>query len=61
MTGEKKKDLGQLGFYARQLFDLRFPTIGLLFDRGYYIGKCLSLGHIMEDRATTGDALCGPF
>lgn len=53
----------QLGSYARQLSDLRFPTIGSLFegDYGYYIGECLSSGHVLEDRGTIEHIPRGPF
>lgn len=53
----------QLGCYAGQLFDLRFPTIGSLLkgDQGYYIDECLSPGHIFEDRGTIEDIPRGPF
>ncbi|KAK4145396.1 uncharacterized protein C8A04DRAFT_26905 [Dichotomopilus funicola] len=60
---EKQKIMRQLGCYARQLLDLRFPTIGSLFegDRGYYIDKCLSPGHVPEDRGMIEDVPRGPF
>ena len=60
---EKKKIMRQLGCYARQLFGLRFPTIGSLFegDEGYYIDECLSPGHILQDRETIKDIPRGPF
>ncbi|KAH6628177.1 hypothetical protein F5144DRAFT_654238 [Chaetomium tenue] len=64
MTGEmKQKVMRQLGCYTRQLFDLRFPTIGSLFEggQGYYISECLSPGHVLEDRAAIEGIPRGPF
>lgn len=60
---EKKKIMQQLGCYARQLFGLRFPTIGSLFegDEGYYIDECLTPGHVLQDRETIEDIPRGPF
>lgn len=60
--GEKEKIMRQLGRLSRQLFDLRFPTIGSLFEdeTGYYIGECLSPGHIREERELV-DISRGPF
>ncbi|KAK4452372.1 hypothetical protein QBC34DRAFT_398555 [Podospora aff. communis PSN243] len=60
---EKVKIMHQLGRFARQLFDLRFPTIGSLLegDEGYYVGECLSPGHIFEDRGTIEDIERDPF
>lgn len=60
---EKKKVMHQLGSYAHQLYGLRFPTIGSLFesDTDYFIDECLSPGHILQDRDTIGDLPRGPF
>ncbi|KAM5341504.1 hypothetical protein ACJ41O_014535 [Fusarium nematophilum] len=60
---EKEKIMRQLGSYARQLFDIRFPTIGSLFegDEGYYIDECLSPRHVLQDRGTIEDLPRGPF
>lgn len=60
---EKKKILRQLGGYARQLFGLRFPEIGSLFegDGAYYIGECLSPGHVLYDREMVAEIQRGPF
>ncbi|RDL37830.1 uncharacterized protein BP5553_05263 [Venustampulla echinocandica] len=60
---EKKKIMRQLGCYACQLFGLRFPTIGSLFegDDGYYIDECLSPGHVLQDRETIEGIPRGPF
>ncbi|KAK4452739.1 hypothetical protein QBC34DRAFT_398176 [Podospora aff. communis PSN243] len=46
-----------------KLFDLRFSTIGSLLegDEGYYVGECLSPGHVFEDRGTIEDMERGPF
>ncbi|KAF4455315.1 protein kinase-like domain [Fusarium austroafricanum] len=53
----------QLGCYARQLFGLRFPTIGLLIegDDGYCIDECLSPGYVLQDRETIEELPRGPF
>ncbi|KAL1866069.1 hypothetical protein VTK73DRAFT_4920 [Phialemonium thermophilum] len=64
LTDEKKqKIMRQLGCFARQLSDLRFPTIGSLFkgDQGYYIGECFSPGHVLGGRAAIEDIPRGPF
>ncbi|RNJ54924.1 hypothetical protein D7B24_009304 [Verticillium nonalfalfae] len=64
LTNEEKKTImRQLGCYARQLFGLRFPTIGSLFegDKGYYVDECLSPGHVLQDRETIEDIPRGPF
>lgn len=60
---EKKKIMRQLGCYTSQLYGLRFGTIGSLFedDQGYYIDKCLSPGHVLQDRETIEDIPRGPF
>lgn len=61
--GEKKRIMHQLGRHARQLFGLRFPTIGSLFEgeEGYYVDQCLSPGHVLQDRETMEDIPRGPF
>ena len=53
----------QIGGYACQLFGLRFPTIGSLFESedGYYIGECLSPGYVLDDRDSLEDIQRGPF
>lgn len=53
----------QLGCYARQLSSLMFPTVGSLFEdeHGYYVGECLSPGHVLQDRETIEDIPRGPF
>ena len=61
---EQEKIMRQLGCYARQLFGLRFPTMGSLFEggeQGYYIDECLSPGHVLQDRETIEDIPRGPF
>lgn len=60
---EKKKIMRQLGCYARQLFGLRFPTIGSLFEgeEGYYVDECLSPRHVLQDRDMIKDIPRGPF
>jgi hypothetical protein len=60
---EKKRIMRQLGHYARQLFGLRFSTIGSLFEseEGYYVDECLSPGHVLQDRETIEDIPRGPF
>ncbi|KAF5005922.1 hypothetical protein FDECE_7680 [Fusarium decemcellulare] len=60
---EKERILEQLGRYARQLFGLRFPTIGSLIesDEGYCIDECLSPGHVLQDRETIEELPRGPF
>lgn len=60
---EKEKIMHQLGCYARELFSLRFPTIGSLFEGedGYYIDECLSPGHVLQDRETIEELSRGPF
>lgn len=60
---EKERIMKQLGCYARQLFGLRFPTIGSLLesDEGYYIDECLSPGHVLQDRETIKELPRGPF
>jgi hypothetical protein len=60
---EMEKIMCQLGSYARQLFGLRFSTIGSLFESGtgYYIDECLSPGHVLQDRDTIEDLPRGPF
>ena len=59
----KKKIMRQRGCYARQLFGLRFPTIGSLFEGedGYYVDECLSPGHVLQERDTMEDVPRGPF
>lgn len=60
---EKERIMRQLGRYNRQLYGLRFPTIGSLFEgvEGYYIDECLSPGHVLQDRDTIEDISRGPF
>ncbi|KAJ4308672.1 hypothetical protein N0V84_011966 [Fusarium piperis] len=60
---EKERIMRQLGCFARQLFGLRFPTIGSLIesDEGYRIDECLSPGHILQDRETIEELPRGPF
>lgn len=63
VEAEKEKIMQQLGCFTYQLFNLRFPTIGSLFEgtKGYYIDECLSPGHILEDRQTIKGIPRGPF
>ena len=60
---EKNKIMSQLGCFARQLFGLRFPAIGSLFEggEGCYVGECLSPGHVLQDRESIEDIQRGPF
>ncbi|PNY23976.1 Uncharacterized protein TCAP_06056 [Tolypocladium capitatum] len=55
--GEREKIMRQLGNYACQLFQLRLPTMGSLFDRDgedYNIEECLSPGHVLQGRGEEG-------
>ena len=61
---ERQKIMRQLGRYTRQLFSLRFSTIGSLFEGSqgyYYIDECLSPGHVLHDRETVDEIPRGPF
>ncbi|KAM0417341.1 hypothetical protein ACHAPT_012657 [Fusarium lateritium] len=60
---EKEKIMRQLGSFSCRLFELRFPTIGSLFegDEGYYIDECLSPGHVLQDRETIEPLPRSPF
>ncbi|POR38280.1 Uncharacterized protein TPAR_01538 [Tolypocladium paradoxum] len=61
---ERDKIMRQLGRYACQLFQFRFPTIGSLSERGgegYSIEECLSPGHVLQGREDLQDIPRGPF
>ena len=61
--GEKQKIMRQLGGYACQLFGLRFPTIGSIFESedGYYIGECLAPSYVIDGHESLEDIELGPF
>ncbi|KAM4058385.1 phosphotransferase enzyme family protein [Hirsutella rhossiliensis] len=61
---EKGKIMRQLGNYACQLFQLRFATIGSLFEQDgedYNIEECLSPGHVLHGRDDIEDISRGPY
>ncbi|EGX88001.1 hypothetical protein CCM_09137 [Cordyceps militaris CM01] len=61
---DRMKVMQQLGYYSSQLYQLRFPSIGSLFegaDGAFGIQQCCSPGHLFEGRDSIQEITRGPF
>lgn len=59
----KERIMYQLGYFARQLYEHRFPLIGSLVENGdqVEVRECLSPGHLWSNRDKIEGIRRGPF